>query len=103
LPASRQFSSATPKCSSIVSDRRNPGVTATHVTRCGFSSVARRLPENRVGVPQPCLPEMWGRRLGGLSVPGVRETNVEVVRIACGARDYLDGRKQNQANRRQRR
>jgi len=36
--ASRQFSSETPKLSSLISERSHPGVMATAVARCGASS-----------------------------------------------------------------
>ena len=39
--ASRQLSSRTPKCSSIASDRIQPGVTASGVTGCSRSSCVR--------------------------------------------------------------
>jgi hypothetical protein len=38
LVASRQFSSVTPKCSSIISERSQPGVNATAVAACAASS-----------------------------------------------------------------
>ena len=41
LPASRQLSSVTPRCCSMDSDRRKPGVTAMTVMPCGASSAAQ--------------------------------------------------------------